>query len=126
MKLIEYINSHADGFTVNPCTLKEPKTGYVVAYSKKTETRVAPGDEKAVRAFLKRHRAALKLPNVYLGGWADKGDLVLDCVIVVKHFELAHAIGRTARQEYLYNLDTREGEKIIPHSPPKISPRRAE
>lgn len=99
-KIKDFANKHPEGFTIDPVTLKTPKSGYAVAM---LETQGSFGDDGLKRAFDK----AIKNGD-FLGGWLDteSGLFYYDRVKVIEDRDEAVKVGKENKQIAIFDLST--------------------
>ena len=100
-----------DGFTINVSDGTSQKTGYAVAPSKQTETRVSEVTEENLADFIDKYSSVFKKDTrAFLGGWFDSQakEFVLDVSFVVDSLEDALYIADIGDQIAIFHLDNFE------------------
>lgn len=85
--------------------IDQSESGWSVALAH-AESR-GPISATAILDYVERHAAELG-NGVYLGGWVDGAELVLDLVQIIPDRETAEDIGRLGAQDAIFNLVTGE------------------
>jgi len=100
-----------DGFTINVSDGTSQKTGYAVAPSKFTETRVNTLTRENLTAFIDRFGKVFESDDrAFLGGWFDgkTNQFVLDVSFVLDKLSDALYIGDIGQQDAIFHLDNFE------------------
>ncbi len=93
-----------EGFSVS-IRGTEPKSGYMVAPSKGTET-VGPPTPKSINAFINKFADELSSGDMYIGGWVNEaGELVMDPAKNVKSPQETATIARQGNQDAVWSVD---------------------
>lgn len=119
------------GFTFNPRTGSQPKTGFAVSPYPELETVVPAGDglEKAMQEFVDAHRDVLSRPGHNLGAWVVGDKVYLDVSIVSDTAAAATQVAKRFDQEAYFDLSGGKSVTVNPGaasrrgSPPLASDR---
>jgi hypothetical protein len=100
------------GFSLKPSG-KQPSEGHMVSLPKENELIIPSTVDKfnkkqAVREYL---RKVQKDPELYAGGWSDKGKLVLDKSQNILDRSKAEALGKSRNQDAIYDV---VNQNVIP------------
>lgn len=117
MKTAEYFMDIAkhnpEGFTVNVKTGEMADSGYAIAPSKLTETRLHRLTTRDMSFFLKKFAPVFKADKrAHLGGWYDKAksEFVLDVSYVVNSYQDAAYMAELGNQDAFFDIEM--GEEI--------------
>ena len=93
------------GSTRHPDTGAVPTTGYAVSLRPEDELRVSVSDANLDEVC--RHWLAGRTmgPDEYVGAWVDGPDVVFDISTIVPGYWDAVALGRSARQDAIYDIE---------------------
>jgi hypothetical protein len=94
-----------EGFSINPTTGKEPRSGYMVAIDASTPLE-APTD-RALMRWIWDNEEAMMRPDAYIGGWLDdSGRPVVEISRNVESMQEAVRLGKEFDQVSIYEVAT--------------------
>lgn len=114
--LADYVLAHPQGFTVDPATLTEPSTGYVVSlpdHDRTLDLFTAPDSRDMVAVALDYVLSdhVYGRPGIYLGGWPHAGAFHLEPAVILRRRADAITLGRALGQCSIWDLSA--GAEII-------------
>lgn len=110
-KIFNVVKDNPDGFTIKIPEGKLQTSGFAVAPSKVTETRLDVLTRENLGAYLRRFQDVFATDKrAFLGGWYDSqtGKFVLDISYVVDSEEEALYLAENGNQDAIFNIDKLE------------------
>lgn len=105
-KLIKGIEEHKDGITLDWDGNTPDLNGFMVSITNNKPTSTHKGELRRAIQKLNTARRMLGMDNALIGSWVDKSGMVfIDLSLNVPDYLTASAIGRTFKQQAVFNLN---------------------